>query len=352
MASQPKYPPVVYASVSARILLNVEALNMAETVGNVARHRKAPVVVASKQSGVSVVYVPAISGESLAYHYQRLLSAIAQSRGLPVTEMDKQGYYMKFASDDIVKKYYQEVESKFQLTQLKDPCKVEEAILKSSVVADVGGFLYTDKLVKRVSRVKFGYMVPTLDAIESGATAAYPQLHVRYTPRAEEREQALYYVETASALYGFTAALNASDVAELSPGCGPSVDLLAEKKKRVEAAFDALIAMLDGLLFGAKKSRFNPIWEVLSLAVSVSRGPVEFNVSPPHTRDFLVESVERAGRLVSVFKDMQVHVYWFSKEGLPEPQSVQGVTVEKATSHTDAMVKAKSKLLELLAPGR
>jgi CRISPR-associated protein Csa2 len=78
MSSQVKAPKQVYVSVSARILMNVEAVNMAETVGNISRHRKAPVVVASKQGGISVVYVPAVSGESLAHHYQRLLASIAQ----------------------------------------------------------------------------------------------------------------------------------------------------------------------------------------------------------------------------------------------------------------------------------
>jgi len=346
-------PKVIHVSVSARILMNVEALNMAETVGNVSRHRKAPVIVSSKQGGVSVVYVPAISGESLAYHYQKLLASIAQTRGLPVTRMDAQGFFMKFSDNNIIKKYYEDVLSKYNVIEMAEACKVEEAILKSSVVADVGGFLYTDKLIKRTSRIRFSYMIPTLDAIESGAAVSYPQLHVRYTPRPEEREQALYYVETASALYAFTAGLNASDVAELSLLCEASTDLLTEKKKRVEAAYDALIALLDGLMFGAKKSRFSPVWDVITLAVSVSKGSIEFNLSPPHTKNFIAESVERAGRLVNVFKDMNVNIYWSSKEDLREPSTPsQNVHIEKTTSHTDALMKAKGKLFEYLAPGK
>jgi len=115
MSSQAKPPRMVYVSVSARILMNVEALNMAETVGNVSRHRKAPVVVFSKQGGVSVFYVPAVSGESLAHHYQRLLASIAQERGLPVTKMDLEGFFMKFSDDNIIKDYYEEVQEKYRI---------------------------------------------------------------------------------------------------------------------------------------------------------------------------------------------------------------------------------------------
>jgi CRISPR-associated protein Csa2 len=345
---------MVYVSVSARILMNVEALNMAETVGNVSRHRKAPVVVFSKQGGVSVFYVPAVSGESLAHHYQRLLASIAQERGLPVTKMDLEGFFMKFSSDDIINEYYKEVEEKYNILKQDVPCKVEEAILKSSVVADVGGFLYTKKKpIKRTSRIRFSYMIPTLDSIEVGAAVSYPQLHVRYTPQPEKKEQAIYYVETASSLYAFTAGLNASDIAELPLECGLSIDLAGQKKKRVEAAYDALVALLDGVMFGAKKSRFSPQWDVVTLAVSVSKGPVEFNLTPPHSTDYIAESVERAGKVTSVFSDMSVSVYWFSKEKVREPEKPgQNVSVEKAASHTDALVKAKGRLLEYLAPGR
>ncbi|NAY89129.1 MAG: type I-A CRISPR-associated protein Cas7/Csa2, partial [Desulfurococcales archaeon] len=92
-------------SVTARILVNAEALNMAESVGNYTRHRKAPVVVPG-EDGYSIIYVPAVSGESLAHAYQSILTQIATQRGLPVTEMDRQGYYMKFSDENIIKSYY------------------------------------------------------------------------------------------------------------------------------------------------------------------------------------------------------------------------------------------------------
>ncbi|MEZ0394293.1 MAG: type I-A CRISPR-associated protein Cas7/Csa2, partial [Desulfurococcaceae archaeon] len=53
-------PLIINLSVSARILLNAEALNMAESVGNYSRHRKAPVVIPA-EDGYTVIYVPAVS---------------------------------------------------------------------------------------------------------------------------------------------------------------------------------------------------------------------------------------------------------------------------------------------------
>jgi len=90
---------------------------------------------------------------------------------LPTTKIDRAGYYVKFSDDKIIKSLYNEVKD---VTSKTNPCEVETTLLSASVVADVTGFLYTNKLVKRTSRIKFSYMIPTLDALESGATATYP----------------------------------------------------------------------------------------------------------------------------------------------------------------------------------
>jgi len=57
-------------------------------------------------------------------------------------------------------------------------------------------------------------------------------------------------------------------------------DLVSQRSQRIEAALKALAAMFDGMIFGAKRSRYNPIWSVKSLLVSVSKGPVSFEVFP------------------------------------------------------------------------
>ena len=84
---------MVYVGVSARVLVNVEALNMSESVGNVVRHKKAPIVTPVVRDGevitYSLRYVPVISGESIAHGYQALLASLASLRGLPVCPLCK-----------------------------------------------------------------------------------------------------------------------------------------------------------------------------------------------------------------------------------------------------------------------
>ena len=166
-------------SISGRILLNAEALNMAESVGNVTRHRRAPVVMI-KDGEVQVVYVPAISGESLAHGYQVLLAKKAKEAGLPVCSCCENGIFLKSNDNNVLKKCGHKVTA-------KEPSEIEREIISQCVVEDVGGFLYTDKAVKRTSRFKVGYMLPTLDSLRQGAFGNEPELHVRYAG-AEQQE--------------------------------------------------------------------------------------------------------------------------------------------------------------------
>lgn len=325
---------VITLSVSARILANVEALNMAESVGNVSRHRRAPVVVGDK-GRYWVVYVPAVSGESIAHHYQRLLTGIAKSMNLPVTKLDEAGYFLKYANDDIIKRYYPEVAG---VEAIADRCQVEAKLVKASVVADVGGFLYTNKLVKRTSRVRFSYMVPTLDAVKQGAAASYPQLHTRYSPEVREREQALYYVESGSSLYALSAAVDVGGIAELEYCERRDDGLLKEKPTRVEASLKALLALLDGMTFGAKRSRYLPQWDVRSLVVTISRGPVEFVASPPASPCYVEQTVRRA-EAMSKALGSSVKIFMYDSEGLAVPEDVKQ-RVSQHGSHTEALKAA------------
>lgn len=328
-------------SLSARVLVNVEALNMAESVGNVSRHRRAPVVV-SEGGRYWIVYVPAVSGESLAHHYQRLLASIAKSMGLPVTKMDEAGYFLKYASDDVIKSYYPEVSD---VVNLADRCQVETRLVRGSVVADVGGFLYTNKLVKRTSRVRFSYMVPALDAIRQGAAASYPQLHTRYSPEVREREQALYYVESGSSLYTISSVVSVSDVSTLEYCKEQCKDLVEEKPRRVEAALKALAALLDGMAFGAKRSRYLPQWDVRSLVVAVSRGPVEFTVSPPVGPGY-VEQTARRAEAMSKLLGLSVKLFAYDSEGLPVAEDLKQ-KISTFASHTEALRAAIEEALRL-----
>lgn len=78
-------------SGSVRFLVNVESLNGVESVGNLSRHRTAPIVTRKSTGEYVIRYVPVISGESLAHAYQMALVEIAEKMGLPVTHRTKQG---------------------------------------------------------------------------------------------------------------------------------------------------------------------------------------------------------------------------------------------------------------------
>jgi len=367
---------ILNLSLSARIMVNAEALNMAETVGNYTRHRKAPLVIRSGDT-YSIVYVPAVSGESLAHAYQEILAKIASERGLPVTEMDKNGFFIKY-SDDNTLGYYSKELAKVLKCDEKDavakftelgPCDIEKTVLKTSVVADVAGFLYTGKSekgkkssknesekgapVKRTSAIRFSYMLPAIDAVSGGGVAVTPQLHVRYTPEAKKGEQALFYVESGSALYTLTAQLVISDITRLNYCSERDEELAKEMPKRVGAALDALAAMIDGLLFGAKRSRYNPQWDIASMIVGLSKGPVEFIVSPGITKDYMKKTYERAVALSKILgNEIVVNLYAYNGEDAPKPQvdqSIRNVTLEEASSHTEALAKVRKKVMDLVS---
>ncbi|MCE4604208.1 MAG: type I-A CRISPR-associated protein Cas7/Csa2 [Aeropyrum sp.] len=286
----------VSLSLSMRVLVNLESLNMAESIGNVTRHRRAPVVI-EDNGRYRLIYVPVVSGMSLAHHYQVHLAKAASKMGLKVTRMSLLGYFMKFSDDNIIKNHYPEVHGKFNK---KNPCEAERTIVSECVVGDIGGFLYTDGLVKRTSRFSFSYLAPTLDSLEDGAAGAYPQLHVRYTPEARKGEQALIYVDNASALYTLSFLLEADKISKLdvcaSLGQKPDDLGTAERVKRFEAAVQALIAMLGNLGFGAKRTRSLPHWKVESAVVAAAKGVAPFVASPGHSKDYIQETAKRMAR--------------------------------------------------------
>ncbi|MEM4842002.1 MAG: DevR family CRISPR-associated autoregulator [Acidilobaceae archaeon] len=401
---------VLTLSLSGRFLVNVEALNMVESVGNVTKHRRAPIVTYS-EGKYNVVYVPVVSGEAIAYHYQRLLTQIAESMGLKVTDLDKQGYYLKYSDDDIIKNWYPEIDKK--VIDSKNPCDIEKAFIEASVVADVGGFLYMKKgegdkkrskeseskadkdetpplseskadkdetppLIKRTSRIRFSYLVPSLDAVASGAAVLYPQLHVRYAPLPLQRVQALYYVESGSALYTLSSILVASDIAKLeycaeeksskekssrpekklqssppSEQNEPQKSLPPEEKiKRVKAALRALVALIDGLSFGAKRSRYLPIYETKSLIISVFKGPIEFTVSPATDKSYIEKTLKRVEILKELCSQIKeelctAKMFIYSNEGIKIPE-VKGVEVNTYESSTEALWEAAHYVIALL----
>jgi CRISPR-associated protein Csa2 len=342
---------MVYVGISARIVVNVGALNMAESVGNVVRHKKAPVVVPLGEEGFTLRYVPVISGQNIAHGYQEILADLASKRGLPVCPLCKNGVFLKHSSTDIFDdlkklgaKYVDELRKiiSSKSTDVVDKMHlVEKEIIANCVVEDVGGFLLTDVPVKRTSRFYSGYAIPSLSYLSAAATEA--QFHIRHDIRPERGRQAIYYVETSSALYALNVALDIDGI-----GCTSAVkkEALDNRDLRLEVALEALAYLISGPGFGAKRSRFLPHWEVESLVVTVSH-PLSFNPVPAHDDNYIVRTVKFASKLeeetrLFLGENSYVKVFYYKSEGSPVKEPERGA--ERAETPLDAVLLSKKFL--------
>ncbi|PMP91792.1 MAG: type I-A CRISPR-associated protein Cas7/Csa2, partial [Caldisphaera sp.] len=130
---------MVFVSISLRYLVNMESLNGIESVGNISRHRVAPMIIPTNNE-YSVKYVPAVSGESIAHAYQMLLVDEALKKGLPVGKRSKLGELLKYTDDDLLKE-----ENISKPENYNDARRFEVDVMLKDIVSDIGGFMYTGK---------------------------------------------------------------------------------------------------------------------------------------------------------------------------------------------------------------
>ncbi|MCS7369560.1 MAG: type I-A CRISPR-associated protein Cas7/Csa2, partial [archaeon GBS-70-058] len=120
----------------------------------------------------------------------------------------------------------------------------------------------------------------------------------------EEREaQMLYYVEIASAVYGITMQLDLSSIGVTSMVRREEVVGEQEKKRRIKTALLALAMTMGLQLYGAKRSRFNPILDIESLVGVVSK-PLPLTPLPSQRKDYIdltVQKVKKAMNLLEKF---------------------------------------------------
>ena len=288
----------MFVSIGVRFRANVEALNMAESVGNVTRHRRVPAIVKT-QEGLKLLYVPAISGESLAHAVQANLVEVAKAlykNSPPLDLWSLRGEFIKFADNKHLTPSLQKV-VKSQLSTEEKQHMFEKTAIAESIVADVGGFLYAENPpVRRTSPLQVGYAIPVEDAIN--LTAIESQVHARQVPvgitaEEERRAQMLYYVEIASAIYGVTINLDTDAVGVTSMVKVEPAVSEDERRRRVKATIGALALTLGQAMFGAKRSRFNPVLEVVDAVVALS-SPLQFTVSPPQKSGYIKDTLARA----------------------------------------------------------
>ncbi|KUK16990.1 DevR family CRISPR-associated autoregulator [Thermococcus sibiricus] len=360
----------MFLSVGVRFEANVEALNMVETAGNYGKHRRVPYLV-EEDGKLKTVYVPAMSGESLAHAYQEHLVREALSASLPVCDDCQRGEFYKSMDEvhfapklfnreevfesvlgnlsevvnstisilsseiekdrnkkkqngDKIKELEKFREFMKNLTESENPreyiinnlslasevfgkyvikkgilnlppARIEEIIVKSCVVEDIGGFLYTGSTpIRRSSAFQVSYALP-VKSVALFATSE-PQLHARHaqmdasSKKGNASEQMIYYVETGTALYGFTFNLDLDAVGVSAITSKPVLDG-DEIKKRREVSLKALFRMLSSGQFGAKLSRFFPVGGITELIVSVTDQP--FVVTSPIYDDYIAKTQRR-----------------------------------------------------------
>jgi len=329
----------VFLSFRGRVLINAEALNMAESVGNYVKHRRIPVVAPETYT---TLFVPSVSGEAIAHGYQQVLAQVAKSMGLPVCRLCEKGIFLKSSNNDIFK-------AAFGKDPPADEFEFEKEVISSCVVEDIGGFLYAparggrqDKRkrqeergqVKRTSNFYTGYMVPTADALRGAMIE--PQMHTRYAlgtefvrrGQGEEGQQAgqmLYYVELASALYTFSFDLDTRFIGRATF----KVDRVGEQiakdaHQRKVAALEAFARFMIEMMFGAKKTRFLPVVDWESAVVAVSDDV--WTVPSPMTRNY----IERAqSKLKLVSYNTKLFVYDSTKGGSLEETLLNAVEEAK-----------------------
>jgi CRISPR-associated protein Csa2 len=316
---------MVFLSLSSRILVNVEALNMVESVGNISRHRRATMILQMKD-GFEKAEVPAISGETIAHAYQESLVKVASAiyagkppickwclRGELFKEMDERH------TIDEVKNLKEEGE--------KYAHEFEKNVVKNCLVEDVGGFLKAEAPpVRRTSRFQVSYMVPAVDAVIYSNLEA--QFHARHAPseptKTEEARaaQMIYYVETGSAIYSLMFNLDIDGIGYTSLVEKALVVDGDERKRRIQVALGALLNLFSSSDYGAKRSRFLPFMEIKSLLLAISH-PLPFTPLPPMTRQYIRDTIDKMTNFTKAYEKLKleetVRLYAFSKE----------VTIEK-----------------------
>ncbi|MEM1583930.1 MAG: type I-A CRISPR-associated protein Cas7/Csa2 [Nitrososphaerota archaeon] len=310
----------MFVSVGARFEANVEALNMVETAGNYSKHRRVPYIVEDK-GAIKIIYVPAVSGESIAHAFQELLAEEAAAENQKVCRKCARGEFLKSMDEENAAEKFEDKKTPSVAEE------IEKGIVKNCTVEDVGGFLYAGKPpVKRTSSFQVSYALPIKKmAVYS---TVEPQLHARHAiiAKVEEKkrevgtaaEQMLYYVETGTAIYAFTLNIDLKAIG-ISAITGNLLISEDEVKARRRSTIRSLARMLSSGQFGAKLSRFLPLGGIISLVASVTEKP--FTITSPIYDGFEDNTMKRLEKIAREFNE-EYRYFVMGREGLDTPEHV------------------------------
>ncbi|RLE57916.1 MAG: hypothetical protein DRJ40_01550 [Thermoprotei archaeon] len=363
---------MTFISMGIRMLVNVEALNMVESVGNVIRHRTVPVIIRRSDGEYVMRWVPAISGECLAHAYQSYLAEQAVKRGLKVCYWCRKKEFIKhfdlkfysltsktsggeveYSEEEQVLSEKYAGKREFTLEEIRD---IEAKIIRACVVEDIGGFLVTQGPTKRTSRFYVSYAIPTYEAIEKGVVALDHQFMVRHAPEAEARRpsevaapaQAPYYPQVSSAIYAWIFNIELSGIG-VSSVSGEKVLEDEEIERRRQVALDALAEMLDNRIFGAKLTRFTPFIDYEIIVAAISEG-IRFTVSSPTLplKQFIGETVERSKKAKQDTGAKIEIVIWCKDESIEKlaKEVVKDVEIVRSASVRDLINRVKEIALK------
>lgn len=366
----------LFISVRGRVLINVEALNMTESIGNYVKHRRVPVI---SPTTYATYFVPAISGETLAHGFQRtLVEKVKGSNNLKekLCELCKRGIFLKSANNPVI---YSAFKDKFEKwKKIESEADFEKEIISSCIVEDIGGFLYApgqqerigneekSKLaevgileegngkygskfenIKRTSNFSVGYMIPVKEAIESVVIES--QLHSRYalgTPFVKRgtQGQMIYYVELSSAPYVFSFDLDTKYIGKLTFNYERVGELAVndeERKKRIDISLESLKSFLTEMMFGAKKTRFLPIMDWESIVIALSDDI--WTTTSPLTANYIINTLNKKNKI-----DNGTDLFVYINPVLFEDTStfVKRRTEELLESFYDSLEEFKKKLEE------
>lgn len=353
----------MFVSIGLRLRVEAEAMNMVEPLGAYTRHRTVYVLrrVQKKQGDLAIykyraLPVPAISGQSVTNAYGRVLVDLAQliwGEKAPIC--------------DECKNYHK----RGGFTKRMDVNIPHDDRVKGCVVEDITGFLAAVEITSKTEKAKkaeskregqevprrtsalwFSYMVPDIDY---GVGIIESQFHVQYN--FETQQHRPFTIESGSAIYIQLLAIDVDQIGRLRTG------YVNDRKERIELAFKSLITLYEGHVYGAKKSRYLPISEILGGIATVSF-EIPFMVSKPKmyygSKTYIEDTVERAHMFVNALtsgstlkniEKLKLYITYFDKEDVikAKPTSkTKSIEIDDASSFSDMINKVLGRTIDSL----
>jgi CRISPR/Cas system-associated protein Cas7 (RAMP superfamily) len=131
-----------------------------------------------------------------------------------------------------------------------------------------------------------------------------------------------FTIESATAIYTLAIGIDVRSIGR-APNKAGAISEVADRDKRVMLAFEAIRAMFQGHMFGAKKSRYLPRFEIIGGGASLST-PMSFMLSPlkhaPNEESYVARSYNKALKMVEGLNKVgvaqNIYIAYFDREGI------------------------------------